>query len=45
MKKKTDETVETSAKTEEQDHADNEASAEKPIVIEPRRDGNGALIT
>lgn len=32
------------SKTEDQDHADNEAMAEKPVAVEGRRDGNGALI-
>lgn len=35
---------EVPAKTEEQDHADNGAAATAPVPVEPRRDGNGALI-
>lgn len=42
-KKKTAE-EEVPAKTEAQDHADSEATSEKPVAIEGRRDGNGALI-
>lgn len=51
MAKKVDDTeaVEESApevesKTEEQDHEDNGAEAVAPEQVEPRRDGNGALL-
>lgn len=41
MTKKMDE---SEVKTEDEDHAANEAGAETPIQADARRDGNGALI-
>lgn len=41
---KNDKKEQNVAKTEEQDHADNEAQVETPVAVEGRRDGNGALI-